>query len=119
MVEYLSTVQHIAQEVFWAPQCKRGTDILERVQATKVTKGLEHISHEKSLRELGLFSLERKRLGGDRYLIDVYKYLKGGCEEDGARRFSVGPSDGTRGNGHKLKYRTFPLDIRKPFSLCG
>ena len=47
--------------------------------------------------------------------IDVYKYLKEGCKEDGARLLSVMPSDRTRGDGHKLKHRRFPLNIRKHF----
>jgi len=48
-------------------------------------------------------------------LINASKYLKGECQEDGARLFSVVPSDRTRANGHKLKQRKLQMNTSKNF----
>ena len=67
-----------------------------------MNKGLEHLSYDERLRELGLFSPEIQNA------------------REGAKKMEPGffllvPSDRTRGSGHKLKHRRFLLNIRKHF----
>jgi len=77
-------------------------DLLERVQrrATKIMGGMEHI-YEERLKQLVLFSLEKRRLWGD--LLVAFQYLKGAYKKDGDKLFSRLCCDRTRSNGFKLK----------------
>ena len=83
----------------WGPQYRKDVELLERVQrrATKVIRGLEHLSYEERLRELGLFSLEKGRLQG------AFQYLKGAYKQEWEQLFTRVDSDKTRGNGFKLR----------------
>ena len=76
-----------------------------------MSRGLEHLSYEERLRELGLLSSQERRLRGD--LTVAFQYLKGAYKQDGERLLTRVGSDRTRGNGFQLRQGRFGLDIRR------
>ncbi|XP_053912883.1 uncharacterized protein LOC128850991 [Cuculus canorus] len=90
---------------FWNPRHKKDMELLIR--------GLEALPYEDRLRDLGLFSLEKRRLRGD--LIVTFQYLKGAYRRAGEGLFTKACSDRAKGNGFKLDRGRFRLDMRKNF----
>jgi len=75
--------------------------------------GLEHLSCEERLRELGLLSLE-KAVGRPPFsTLQPFQYVEGACKKDGDKLFMRGCCHRARGNGFELKEGRFRLDIRK------
>ena len=78
-------------------------------------RGLETKPYEERLKELGTFSLWKRRLRGD--MIALFKYLKGCHTEEGQDLFWIVPECRTRNNGLKLKEARLWLNIKKNFLL--
>jgi len=99
----------------WSPRHRKDMDLLEQVQrrAAKMVRGMERLFYDERLRELGLFSLEKRRIQGD--LIAAFQYLKKAYKKAREGLFRPAWSCRTTCNGFKLKENRFRLDIRKKF----
>ncbi|TRZ10209.1 hypothetical protein HGM15179_016899 [Zosterops borbonicus] len=96
---------------FRAAQEGQGAAGARSEQGTKGIRGMEQLCWEERLRELGLFSLEKRRFWGN--LIVALQCLKGTHRKDGERLLTRARSDRTRGNGSKVTERRFRLDMKK------
>ena len=82
-----------------------GVPVIEWFISSGCSNGCLSTFHVERLRELGLFSLDKRKLRGN--LVNMYKCLMEGIGDEGGRLFSVVPSDRTRENGLKLKPMKF------------
>ncbi|CAM4707266.1 unnamed protein product [Lepidochelys kempii] len=100
---------------FWSPMFKKDEFKLEQVQrrATRMIRGMENLSYERRLKELGLFSLTKRRLRGD--MIALYKYIRGINTGEGEELFKLSTNVDTKPNGYKLVIGKFRLEIRRRF----
>jgi len=102
---------------FWAPQYKRHGHTGENgTKGHEYDEGTGACLLWREAERIGTVPASEKKAQG--HLPHVYKHLKGEFKQDGARLFSVVPSDRTRDNGHKLKHRRCCLNIRKHFFYC-
>jgi len=85
---------------------------LERVKrkATMMIKGLGSLPYKERLRNLGLFSLEKRRLMGD--FITMFHFLKDGYKEDTDSFFTRNHMEKITDNENKLFLGRFRLDTR-------
>ena len=82
----------------WGPQHKKYMELVKQVQrrATKMIRGLKHLPCEGRLKELGLFTLKKRRMWGD--LITIFQHLKGDYKHEENQHFTLVDSDRTREN---------------------
>ena len=97
---------------FWSPSLRKDIERLEKVQAraTKLIPSIRHMSYERRLTQLNLYSLEKRRIRGQ--LIETFKILKG-IENIDYRKLFTFSSNQTRSNGWKLDLKRFNT------SQCG
>ena len=106
---------------FWSPTRQSDIARLERVQAraTKLIPALRNKGYERRLDELGLFTLEQRRLRGQ--LIETFKILRGFSRVNPENYFTMS-NNPTRNHGFKVVPPRFTTDILRnymTFKICN
>lgn len=67
-------------------------------------RGLDHLSYEEMLRELGLLIMKRRLWG---YHVAAFQYTKAAYKQERDQFFTWSDSDRAKGNGFKLEKQGF------------
>ena len=100
----------------WSPCLKKDKDCFERIQrtATKLVIGFKKLKYEDRLKQLGIYSLEKRRLRGD--LIKAYKIISGKERVDKTKFFQLAfVIYGLRGHTQKLLKPRCKTTVRSNF----
>ena len=97
---------------FWCPYLRTDVLAIEGVQPrfTRLIPGMAGLSYEKRLSQLGLYSLEFRKVRGD--LIETYKLLTG---LDLERMFLMVGESRTRGHSLRIRGEPFRTEVRRNF----
>ena len=116
-VLYSMLIRPYVEYCIWVcgAQHRKDVEILERVQrrATKMMRGLELLFYEDRLKELGMFSLQKRKLQGDFSM--AFQHLKGDYKQEGNQISAWLDSDRTRGIGFRLMEERLTLDVMGVF----
>ena len=106
-------IEYCAQ--VWSPYLRKDIEMLEAVQrrATRMISGLEKVCYAERLKELGMFSVERRFLRGD--MIQVFKIFTSLDNIGIEKFFQLEHNRVTRGHVRKIAKKPCHLDVRKYF----
>ena len=100
---------------FWSPYYRKDMKKLKKIQrrVTRMIPRLRNKAYEERLEELNLFSLTKRRMGGD--LIEVFKIFEGYSNLNVNKYFNIDNSNTTRNNGCKIIHKRFKSHEAKYF----
>lgn len=99
----------------WSPHYRQDVSLLGAVQrrATRMMPAMRRLEYRERLKELNMFSFERRCLRGD--MIKLYK-MSSDCDYlDVDTFFTLEEGNRTRGHGRKIRKQGCRLDLQKYF----